>query len=430
MPKTSPRIGFYSGSFDPVTLGHLDVIARAARLVDRLVIGIGVHPGKAPLFSPEEKVAMLDEETRAIASATGCAISSVFFDKLTVAAAATALLYVPTGVDGPLPVALVEHGTTGMGPGCAPSRTHDAVDALAVPFVARGFAVIAPDYAGLGIDSGMTSYLVGEREASSSLDALRAARRFRDRRFHGTRLGDEVVVVGYSQGGHAALFAHRAFDGVRDGRLLGSVSFAPALGDVRAWTPFFSEPDRRTDGMTLYAAMMLFAHATEHGDPSPSSWLSPKAQASLPGLFHDLCLGALGVAFRATFPEQRDVYAPAFQAAASRCDLEASCPDFEPWRVRLLAEQPGAFTSAAPAFLAIGTADAVVPEATVACIRDRLAASGTRARACSYAGANHGDVLARALGDALRWIDARRRGEEPDVCDAPLEARCPGPTDR
>jgi len=90
MPKTSPRIGFYSGSFDPVTLGHLDVIARAARLVDRLVIGIGVHPGKAPLFSPEEKVAMLDEETRAIASATGCAISSVFFDKLTVAAAATA----------------------------------------------------------------------------------------------------------------------------------------------------------------------------------------------------------------------------------------------------------------------------------------------------------------------------------------------------
>ena len=45
------RIGFTSGSFDPVTNGHLDVIARAARMVDTLVIGIGVHPGKTPLFS-------------------------------------------------------------------------------------------------------------------------------------------------------------------------------------------------------------------------------------------------------------------------------------------------------------------------------------------------------------------------------------------
>ena len=54
------RIGFTSGSFDPVTHGHLDVIARAARMVDNLVIGIGVHPGKTPLFSPQEKIAMLE----------------------------------------------------------------------------------------------------------------------------------------------------------------------------------------------------------------------------------------------------------------------------------------------------------------------------------------------------------------------------------
>ena len=48
------RIGFYSGSFDPVTLGHLDVIRRSLKLVDTLVIGIGIHPGKAPLFTVEE----------------------------------------------------------------------------------------------------------------------------------------------------------------------------------------------------------------------------------------------------------------------------------------------------------------------------------------------------------------------------------------
>ena len=81
------RIGFTSGSFDPVTNGHLDVIRRAARMVEELVIGIGVHPGKAPLFTTDEKIEMLKAETAPIAKATGCAIEISTFDKLTVDAA-------------------------------------------------------------------------------------------------------------------------------------------------------------------------------------------------------------------------------------------------------------------------------------------------------------------------------------------------------
>jgi len=81
------RIGFTSGSFDPVTNGHLDVIVRAARMVDRLVIGIGVHPGKSPLFSADEKFDMLKAETAAIAKKTGCEIKITTFDNLTVDAA-------------------------------------------------------------------------------------------------------------------------------------------------------------------------------------------------------------------------------------------------------------------------------------------------------------------------------------------------------
>ena len=84
------RIGFTSGSFDPVTNGHLDVIARAARMVDTLVIGIGVHPGKTPLFSTEEKIEMLKAETAGIAKETGCTIEIVTFDNLTVDAAKAA----------------------------------------------------------------------------------------------------------------------------------------------------------------------------------------------------------------------------------------------------------------------------------------------------------------------------------------------------
>jgi dienelactone hydrolase len=346
------------------------------------------------------------------------------------ASLASALLYAPAGAAGRVPVVLVEHGTTGMGPACGPSRTHETVDALAVPFVARGYAVVAPDYAGLGIDTGMTSYLVGAREAASSLDALRAARRFRDRRFDGTRLGDEVVVVGYSQGGHAALFTHAAFDPSRDGRLVGSVAFAPALGDMRAWKPFFADSARATDSMSLYAAMMLFANAAEHGDGPAREWLSPTAHDALPRLFHDHCLATLGAPFRKLFPLQGDLYAPAFQEAAARCDFDVhgDASAFAPWRARLLAEEPGAFRSDAPALLVTGTADGVVPEATVACIRDRLVRHGTTPRACAYAGATHADIVARAFADVLRWVEGRRHGEDPDVCPEPLTAACPPAT--
>ena len=55
------RVAFYSGSFDPPTDGHLDVIARAAFLCDRLVVGIGAHATKAGLFSTDERMAMIHE---------------------------------------------------------------------------------------------------------------------------------------------------------------------------------------------------------------------------------------------------------------------------------------------------------------------------------------------------------------------------------
>ena len=81
------RTGFYSGSFDPFTLGHSDVLTRAARLVDRLVIGIGVNPGKAPLLTGKERIAMLRAETKPIADATGTQIEIVTFGGLAIDAA-------------------------------------------------------------------------------------------------------------------------------------------------------------------------------------------------------------------------------------------------------------------------------------------------------------------------------------------------------
>ncbi|MEL6373024.1 MAG: pantetheine-phosphate adenylyltransferase [Pseudomonadota bacterium] len=81
------HIGFYSGSFDPVTHGHTDIIARSLVLVDELVIGVGVHHGKAPMFSADERVAMLQAETQPLAEKHGVEIRTVTFDNLAVDAA-------------------------------------------------------------------------------------------------------------------------------------------------------------------------------------------------------------------------------------------------------------------------------------------------------------------------------------------------------
>jgi len=68
------RIGLYPGTFDPLTNGHLDVIARAARLLDKLIVGVAINTGKGPLFSLEERVELVEAEVAAIAGRNGTVI--------------------------------------------------------------------------------------------------------------------------------------------------------------------------------------------------------------------------------------------------------------------------------------------------------------------------------------------------------------------
>jgi pantetheine-phosphate adenylyltransferase len=79
-----PRTALYAGSFDPVTNGHLDVVRQAARLADRLVLAIGVHPGKAPLFSADERLALLEQTCGPVLRAAGCEMTCITFGDLVV----------------------------------------------------------------------------------------------------------------------------------------------------------------------------------------------------------------------------------------------------------------------------------------------------------------------------------------------------------
>jgi len=76
------RIGLYPGTFDPITLGHIDIIRRASLLVDRLVIGVAINRDKGPLFSLEERVAMIEAECALLSEQTGTEIVVHPFENL------------------------------------------------------------------------------------------------------------------------------------------------------------------------------------------------------------------------------------------------------------------------------------------------------------------------------------------------------------
>jgi len=76
------RVGLYPGTFDPVTNGHLDIVRRGCTLVDRLVIGVAINRDKGPMFSLEERVAMVEAECVPLGAAVGCEVVVHPFENL------------------------------------------------------------------------------------------------------------------------------------------------------------------------------------------------------------------------------------------------------------------------------------------------------------------------------------------------------------
>ncbi len=340
---------------------------------------------------------------------------------------ASALLYLPSGEsDGGVPLVAVDHGTSGMGPSCGPSHVTAVADYMALPLVQAGYAVVAPDYVGMGVDEGGVSpYMVGEAEGYAILDAVRAMKGFHDPRFDASRLSGELFLAGHSQGGQATLFAHALFDPATAGfTLLGSVSWAPGLGDVRGVGQAMSG-GASTNGLGTLLLMGLYGEWSYHGAPPLSDWLTQSAQAQLPGLLHDQCLAEELTSIPAAWPTFGDALTPPFLAAAQSCPLNGgSCPSFEPWATELVDAQPGGFTSAEPALLLQGESDTTVAPETTACIEKRLQEHQTPVQLCGYAATDHLTIVQNSIGDAIRWMAARRLGQTPDVCPAPLAESC------
>jgi pantetheine-phosphate adenylyltransferase len=85
MAKPKQRVALYPGTFDPITNGHIDIISRAAKLVDKLVVGVAMNAGKGPIFSIEERAELVRAETDAIATKAGTVIEVRPFASLLIA---------------------------------------------------------------------------------------------------------------------------------------------------------------------------------------------------------------------------------------------------------------------------------------------------------------------------------------------------------
>jgi pantetheine-phosphate adenylyltransferase len=82
MPEHKLRVALYPGTFDPITNGHVDIITRAAKLVDRLVVGVAINVGKNPIFPLEERAELVRSETEIIAARTGTVIEVKMYESL------------------------------------------------------------------------------------------------------------------------------------------------------------------------------------------------------------------------------------------------------------------------------------------------------------------------------------------------------------
>ncbi len=340
---------------------------------------------------------------------------------------ATARLYLPDTLhpDAPLPILVSTHGTLGLADRCAASHFERISDYLTLPFVGQGFAVIAPDYAGLG-GEGTQGYGVTADTAHSVIDAARATRK-------AVTVGSLVpgmIVAGHSQGGGAALSA-QAFGSIYgDGDVLGAIAFAPGWPhDTLALILLLYFPGlipyniihAPPTTLGLYADAANFigpGHETDYFQAAVRPAVGAAVSEScIPGL--QLLLPPLGVTFA-------DVVDDAFLQTARAClaDDPGCGPPGEGYVQRTVDNIVSADAAGGAVLILQGLEDESTTAQNTACIVDKLIADGVTPQACTLADAGHDDIVDRTIAFAADWAFALAAGDPLPECDASALPPC------
>jgi len=321
--------------------------------------------------------------------------------------------------DGPLPLIIANHGSMGLADWCAPSLNSHVMDYLVLPFVGLGFAVVAPDYAGLGTD-GTQGYGDYPDTARSVIDAGRAARKAV---VQGS-FAPGTIAAGHSQGGGASLTAHALAESYGDGDLLAAIGFAPhwitGTGEIGA---VLDEPEAVPfEGLVATAtAMMLYADAANFLEPGmETAYFRYKHRQAFADALEMQCL----ITLVDDLPLLADTYAdaldPEFAGTAAACIAgEPACaPPGEGFVQRLEHSVMDVDADGGPILLLQGGQDTTITPEDTACIADALVDGGIVPQVCTLDDAGHGDIVDRTIAFAVEWSLALHRGEALPPCAA------------
>jgi dienelactone hydrolase len=337
----------------------------------------------------------------------------------------TARLYLPdTPRAPPLPLILVAHPTEGLASSCAPSKDPASLEDQALPWASLGYAVIAPDYAGLGNDDTVQGYVDNHDTGYSALDATRALRKI----LPGASLTNDVLAVGWSQGGGAVLSAQaleKTYGAA--GKLKGVIAFAPewpTRDNSFGYRDLLENPNDLTitKGVSFptVAAMREYAYFSAYVGADHATDAFPAAKrAGVASAITSLCQTPFGGYLQGTFPKVGDQFDPAFHDALLAC-MNGTAGCVEPAKSYHDFMQKNVLTAdatGAPILFIQGIADTIMPAASeAACNIDKLHADGVQPQVCTDLTAVHTNVVPRNIGFALSWGQAILEGSTLPAC--------------
>jgi dienelactone hydrolase len=343
----------------------------------------------------------------------------------------TARVYLPAApLPPPLPVIVVGHATSGLAASCAPSKDPTTNQDSALPWAALGYAVIAPDYAGLGNDDPVQGYVDNRDTAYSVLDAARALRKL----LPASALSPQVLLQGWSQGGGAVLSAQalaRAYG--CDGTLAGVIVFAaewPTRMNSFGYVAMLSNPTQLTiqTGISnpVVAVLRQYAYSALYLGPTHATETFPAAKRTgIGGAVMSQCYLPLGGYLQGATPHVGDFLDETFRQTLLACingpvDGGPGCVDpGQSYHAFLTQNILTADASGPPLLYVQGLLDYIMPAASeAACNLAKLQADGVTPQVCVDPGAQHTDVVGRNQDFAMQWGQAVLQGAPPPTCSA------------
>ena len=343
----------------------------------------------------------------------------------------TATIYLPAEPRAvPAPIVLIGRSTSGLADSCAPSKEALPGANLALPFAARGFIAVMPDFSGLGPE-GTHSYLDNHEAAQQLLDGALAAAGLEPAGL----VGDPVGAVGYSQGGGTVLSTQALEHALTGKRTLKAVAAIapewPISTKSFGYEDVLRNPSRFTGLAGLapptvtvlrHYGFLINRMAMTGGESFPAD-----ERASMIASINSLCTVPLGGALGAQQPRLEDLVDEAFRLQVLACiDGTPGCTGLgEAFHGWLVSDFVQADAQGARVLITQGLGDQVMPAAgEAACNLEKLRAEGVEPDICSDITGTHDSVLERKIEHVVAWVEAVIMGSTPPTCSSTTLPSC------